>query len=95
MIEQYLVAFVAVLVVLSGVAVIAQHYTDRITESIRGLGASYEELYRTQHREVMDALKRETHKALEDTKALVLEHSELRRLIQLIEEDSGDGGPAV
>lgn len=69
---------------------IVRYFANRITESVASVGEGYSELYKQQHREVMEALKGETLKALADTKALVMEHTELERLLKVLEERADD-----
>lgn len=83
-----------VLVALGCIFGIAGFWARRITRVVERVGAGYTELYKQQHREVMDALSAETQKALADTKALVMEHTELERLLKVLEQRADDNADA-
>lgn len=59
-------------------------WAKKIVHAVEDIGDTYTELYKVQHREVMVALKGETARALADTKALVLEHTELERILRVL-----------
>lgn len=65
-------------------------FSKRIVRAVEDIGDTYTELYKQQHREVMEALKGETQKALADTKALVMEHTELERILRVLAERAAE-----
>lgn len=71
------------------VLMISTWSASRVIRRVEDLGAGYTDLYKTQHREVMDALQSETHRALKETKALVMEHSELERILRVLATRAG------
>lgn len=73
-------------VALIAIFIISFFFSRRVTRSVERVGEAYTSLYQQQHREVMEALRGETKKALEDTKALVLEHTELERILRVLAE---------
>ena len=84
--SSYLLVFVAVAVMVGFMAFFAR----KITRTVAAVGEGYTELYKQQHREVMEALQGETRKALEDTKALVMEHTELERILRVLADRADD-----
>lgn len=71
---------------LAAVTGIAAYFSGRIIRSVENIGESYTDLYKKQHREVMDALQSETRKTLAETKSLVMEHTELERILKALAE---------
>lgn len=88
---------VLTLAALGGVWVISLWSSNRTIHRVENLSEGYTDLYKQQHREVMDALQGETRKALSETKALVMEHTELERILRVLaarsaEEDAAEQG---
>lgn len=83
-----------VLVALGLIAGIAAFFAGRIVKAVEHVGEGYTDLYKQQHREVMEALRSETVKALADTKALVMEHTELERILRALQERADEDDEA-
>lgn len=79
-----------VIVAIALISCVIAYFARKVTSELRSVGEGYTELYRQQHREVMEALKGETRKALADTKALVMEHTELERILKALSERAED-----
>lgn len=71
--------------------VIVAFFARKVVSAVEDIGESYTTLYKQQHREVMDALQSETRKALSDTKALVMEHTELERILRVLATRAEEG----
>lgn len=63
---------------------IVAFFAKRVVHAVEDIGESYTALYKQQHREVMEALQSETRKAIADTKAMVMEHTELERILRVL-----------
>lgn len=77
---------IVVMVILFGVTGIATWASYRIERSVIRIGDRYEELFLRLKAEILAEVRQETSRNLSQTRALVVEHSELEALLALIRE---------